>query len=118
MAKTPKFTGIREVPLDGINFALYESLTSLKQNVELLTGQRGESDNASRALTGAFITVSPLTSPRFSALTAEGAGFTLQNARVPSYDDYIKLLTDVQNLASDMADLRATVNGLIAQLKG
>lgn len=116
--KTPKFTGVREVPLEGVNFALYESVVSMKQNLELLIGQRGESDNASRAITPAYITVPEAGPQRSAAMTAEGAGFSLQNAQVPSYDDYIKALTDMRNLAADVAELRQIVNALLVQLKG
>jgi hypothetical protein len=118
MARTPKFTGIREVPLEGTNFALFESMTSMKQNLELLTGQRGESDSASRAITPAYITVSPLASPRLTSITAQGEGFTLQGVKFPGYDDYIKALTDIQKLALDVADIRATLNNLLTQLRG
>ena len=118
MTKTPKFTGIRDVPLEGINFAVYESMISMKQNLELLTGQRGESDNASRAITPAYITVAEVGIQRSTSLTAEGAGVILQNTRLPSYDDYVKLITDVRNMAADVAEIRATLNGLLAQLKG
>lgn len=116
--KTPKFTGIREVPLEGVNFALYESVVSMKQNLELLVGQRGETDNASRAITPAYITVTDVGPQRSVNLTAEGAGFTLQNARVPSYDDYIKALTDIRNIATDVAEIRTVLNTLLAQLRG
>jgi hypothetical protein len=51
-------------------------------------------------------------------VTAEGTGFTISNVTVPSLDDYSKLVTNVQQLANDVANLRATVNVLILQIKG
>jgi hypothetical protein len=51
-------------------------------------------------------------------VTATGAGFTISGVNVPSADDYIKLVSDVQQLANDVANLRATVNTLVNQLKG
>jgi tRNA threonylcarbamoyladenosine modification (KEOPS) complex Pcc1 subunit len=47
-----------------------------------------------------------------------GAGFTISGVTVPSLDDYNKLAVNVQQLANDVASLRATVNTLINQLKG
>jgi hypothetical protein len=52
-----------------------------------------------------------------SRVTAEGAGFTISGVTVPSLDDYVKLLSNVQQLANDVASLRGTVNALIGQLK-
>ena len=65
-------------------------------------------------------------------VTATGAGaavltaFTIVNnsvnvtgrANVPILEDYNSLLTNVQQLANDVARLRATVDILISQLKG
>jgi tRNA threonylcarbamoyladenosine modification (KEOPS) complex Pcc1 subunit len=51
-------------------------------------------------------------------VTAEGAGFTISGVTVPSLDDYTRLVTNVQQIANDVAALRATVNALINQLKG
>jgi hypothetical protein len=50
-------------------------------------------------------------------VTAEGAGFTVSNVTVPSLDDYVKLLSNVQQLANDVASIRNTLNVLIQQLK-
>lgn len=118
MVREPKFSAVPPPPLEGLDFSLYETITSLKQNVELLTGQRKELDDASRALTTASVTVVEATNQRYTNSTAAGVGFTVSGVRVPSYDDYNKLLTDVRNIGNDLADLRTTLNTLIAQLRG
>ena len=118
MARAPKFSAVPPPPLKGLDFTLYETITSLRQNVELLTGQRRELDDASRAITRAAITVVESSNPKYEGSTAAGVGFTVSGVRVPSYDDYNNLLTDVRNLGNDLADLRTTLNTLIAQLKG
>lgn len=117
MAKTPKFSAVPPPPLAGLDFSLYETITSLKQNVELLTGQRKELDGASRALTTSSLTVAEVANPSYVGSTASGIGFTVSGVRVPSYDDYNNLLTDVRNLANDVTNLRASLNTLIAQLR-
>ena len=118
MTRTPKFTSVRQTPLEGVDFGLFESVTSIKQNLELLMGQRGESDNASRAITPAYITVAEAGAQRSAVTTAEGIGFTLQGAQVPSYTDYQKVVSDIRNLSADVAELRTSLNTLLVQLKG
>jgi hypothetical protein len=51
-------------------------------------------------------------------VTATGSGFTISGTNVPSLDDYVKLVVNVQQLANDVATLRSVVNTLINQLKG
>jgi hypothetical protein len=51
-------------------------------------------------------------------VTATGAGFTISGVEVASLEDYGKLVTNVQQLANDVASLRDTVNVLINQLRG
>jgi hypothetical protein len=89
----------------------------MKENLELLIGARG-SDKSIRALTAGQVTVSNPAPQRMTQITAQGAGFTVSGVNVPSLDDYVKLASNVQQLADDVATLRATVNTLINQLKG
>ena len=51
-------------------------------------------------------------------VSAKGTGFTISGQEVASLDDVSKLILDVQTLAADVADMRATLNFLIRQLKG
>jgi hypothetical protein len=96
----------------------YYMLNALKENVELLTGARGEKDNASRAITKASVTVTQAPAQTMRQVTAQGAAVNLDGAVVPAMDDYIELLKNVQALANDVATLRATLNTLIGQLRG
>ena len=43
---------------------------------------------------------------------------TISGQKVPDYDDYIKLLNDVQVLMNDLFATREALDTLIAQLKG
>ncbi len=48
-----------------------------------------------------------------SAITISGTTYDLANL-----DDFRKLIIDVQTLAGDVAEMRATLNFLLRQLKG
>lgn len=110
-----RFVGVPAVPLDA-NTPLVRTLMALKENVELLTNQRGEPDKASAALTAGAVSVSPV-SGGFQALSARGIGVTMNNVTVPLHDDYLSALKDIQQLAVDVATLRDVVNQLIDQLR-
>ena len=113
----PRFTAIPSIPQGGLTDWQFNTLTAMKENLELLIGARG-SDNSVRAVTGGQITVSNPVSQTMTRVTAVGTGFTISGVTVPSLDDYSKLVLDVQQLANDVANLRTTVNTLINQLKG
>jgi outer membrane murein-binding lipoprotein Lpp len=113
-----RFSAIPNVPQSGVDFWQVQTLNAMKENLELLTGTGGELDGASRALTKSSITVGGAPPQTMSRVTATGSGFTISGVQVPSLDDYTKLVTDVQQLANDVATLRATVNSLITQLRG
>ena len=116
-ARGPRFTAIPSIPQGGLNDWQFNTLTAIKENLELLIGSRG-SDNSVRAVLGGQVTVSNPAAQTLTRVTAQGTGFTIGGATVPSLDDYSKLVSDVQQLANDVANLRATVNTLINQLKG
>lgn len=113
----PRFTAIPSIPQGGLTDWQFNTLTAMKENIELLTGARG-SDNSVRAVVGGQVTVASPSAQTMVRVTATGAGFTISGVTVPSLDDYSKLVLDVQQLANDVANLRATVNTLINQLKG
>ena len=124
-----RFTAIPAIPQSGVNQWEYSTLTALKDNVELLIGAKGETGAASRALTKGQLSVSEVPTQSMRQVTAEGTGFTIPvysgsingqltgYVNVPSIDDYIKLLSNVQQLANDVAAVRNTLNVLINQLK-
>ena len=113
-----RFTAIPAVPQGGITDWQSVLISSVKENVELLTGLRGETDLASKAVTYGQIRVTPMTAQKLQQVSAKGAGFTISGQEVAGLDDYGKLITDVQTLANDLAYTRNVLNALIRQLKG
>lgn len=111
-----RFTGIPDLPPDMSEWE-YRVLTALKQNVELLTGARGEVDGASKALVRSDVTVASPPTAQFQGLSARGAGITISGVAVPTLDDYTTLLQDFIRLSQDVAVLRNTLSTLITQLK-
>lgn len=117
MANRPsRFVAIPDIP-QGLTTWQFTTLNAMKENLELLMGVRG-SDGSNRAIASGQITVAGVPAQTMSRVTAGGAGFTISNVTVPSLDDYAKLILDVQQLANDVANVRATLNALIGQLRG
>lgn len=114
----PRFTSIPTVPTSSIGDWNGQILNALKENVELLTGTRGEDDLASRAITGDRVRVKTVENPTFVKVTATAQGYTVSGVNVAALSDYAKLIIDVQNLGNDVLILRASLNALITQLKG
>lgn len=113
-----RFTGIPDIPQGNIDEWQYRLFDSLKQNVELLTGTRNESDGASVAITRSDVTTKAPGAASYQGLSARGTGFTLSGVEVPSLEDYTSLLRDFQLLAQDVDNLRATITTLVNQLRG
>jgi hypothetical protein len=113
-----RFTAIPSIPSGTVTDWQSQLLNALKEDVELLCGIRGEADLQSAAVTKGNIGVKSAPTPTFTRVSATGNGYTISGQRVPDLDDYGKLISDVQLLANDVANLRATVNTLISQLKG
>ena len=113
-----RFTGIPAIPQTGVDYAMGQILDALKQNVELLTGSRGEADLASRAVTRGALSVSSSLNPTFRSLTATGAGFVVGGVSVPPATDHLALIRDVERLAADVAVLGTVLTTLIRQLRG
>lgn len=112
-----RFTGIPSLPQSGVDEWQYRVLGAMKQNIELLIGTRGEEDSSSRALLKSSVAVGSAPEPSLRSVSAVGSGFTISGAQVPSLADYQKLVSDMQSLVNDVANLRATVNTLISQLR-
>ena len=113
-----RFTAIPGVPQTNITDEQSLLISTIKQNVELLAGIRGEEDSQSKAVTKGDIDVNNLSLQNMRQVSAKGEGFTISGQNVVSLDDYAKLLSDVQTLADDLAFTRAVLNALITQLKG
>lgn len=112
-----RFTAIPNIPQSGLTDWQFNTMNAMKENIELLTGARGESDAASRAITKSSVTVDYAPQQQMQRITAEGVGFVVSGVKVPALTDYEKLAINVQTLANDVAALRTTVNNLIKQLK-
>lgn len=117
-----RFTGIPSIPEGVAGEWQYTLLESMKENIELLTGQRGERDGSSKAIVKSSITVRSTRSPSFSGITASGSGFSItppnqSTIEVASLEDYQKLVTDVRTLSEDVRNLRETLDLLISQLR-
>jgi hypothetical protein len=113
-----RFSAIPNPPQTEMSGWQYYMLTALKENVELLTGARGEKDGASRAVTKASVTVTGAPDQTMRQVTAQGAAVNIDGAVVPAMEDYVELIKNVQSLANDVAAVRATLNTLIGQLRG
>ena len=112
-----RFAGIPSLPQVGVEEWQSRVLGAMKQNIELLIGTRGEQDASSRAVLKSGITITRAPEPMLRAVSAVGSGFSISGAQVPSLSDYQALVKDVQSLTNDVAQLRATVNTLISQLR-
>lgn len=113
-----RFTGIPDIPQSGIDEWQFRTLDAIKQNVELLAGIRNEIDGASAAVLRSNITTRAPTQAQFQGLTARGSGFTISGVQVPTLDDHVALLRDVQLLSQDVATLRSTLVSIISQMRG
>lgn len=113
-----RFTGIPSLPPAGLDPAQARLLSAIKENVELLTGTRGEQDRASRALTRGQVNIRNLPEAQFRNLTARGDGIALSGAEMPTLQDYTRALQDIQRLSQDVDTLREYVQTLITQLRG
>jgi len=111
----PRFVAIPNIPPIGIPEWQASILSAMKENIELLIGVRG--DSSTRAIVKGQFTVTNPPSQIMRKVTAEGLGYTINGVTVPSLEDYGRLIVDVQQLANDVANLRATLNTLINQLK-
>lgn len=114
--RKPRFTAIPNLPQIGIPGEQAYVLTALKENVDLLIGAKGTKYAESKAVTKGSVTVATSTA-ELVRVSAEGAGFSISNVLVPDFDDYVKLISDVQTLVEDVSALRKTLNTLIQQLK-
>ena len=122
MSVANRFTGVPAVPQGGFTDYQTVLIGAVKENVELLTGLRGEVDTVSKAVTQGQVTVNEMGQQKMQQVTAKGDGSTITISGT-AYDlanlsDVRKLIVDVQTLAGDVAEMRATLNFLIKQMKG
>jgi hypothetical protein len=113
-----RFTPIPAIPTASMSDWQYNTLSAMKENIELLTGTRGEKDGTSRALTTGAIKIQPAPTQTLPRITAQGSGVSIDGTVVPDMTDYVELLKNVQMLANDVTAIRNTLNTLISQLRG
>ena len=122
MSIANRFTSVPAVPQGGFTDYQTVLIGAVKENIELLTGLRGEVDTVSKAITQGQVTVNQMGQQKMQQVTAKGDGSTI-TIDGTAYDlanlsDVRKLIVDVQTLAGDVAEMRATLNFLIKQMKG
>lgn len=115
--RNPTFTAIPSVPQVGLQPWQYFFYNAIKENLELLTGSRNGTSVGNRAVTSDQITVNPAPEQQMKKITATGSAVQIDKVTVPTAEDYATLMSNVQALANDVANLRETVNVLIKQLK-
>ena len=99
-------------------------LNGIKENVELLIGQRGSASRGLRAVTSQQINVDRMDTQSMRQVRATGAAFSVtptgasNTVALVSANDYILTVQDLQTLANDLAETRAVINALIRQLRG
>ena len=118
MSVANRFTAVSAIPQEGISPYEFLIYSQIKENVELLTGLRGEVDTVSKAVTQGQVTVTSLPEQNMRQVTAQGDGFTISGDDVAGLADVVKLINDVQELANDLAETRSYVNAILTQLKG
>lgn len=108
------FSAMPPVPMTGLDSFIAGFMLATKQNVELLTGQYG--DTRFRSVLKGSIGVTPVTATLLQ-ITAKGNGVDISGTQVPTLADYQELVKSVQFLANDVEVLRQTVNALVTQLQ-
>lgn len=117
-----RFSGIPSVPEGVAGEWQVSILQSLKENVETLTGQRGDRAAGSRAIVREDIRVTSIPESGFTGVSARGDGFSIRlpgadEVQTPSLEDYTLLLNDIALLGEEVRTLRTTLNFLIQELK-
>ena len=122
MSIANRFTSVPAVPQGGFTDYQTVLIGAVKENVELLTGLRGEVDTVSKAVTQGQVTVNEMGQQKLQQTSAKGSGSVITISgtayELANLDDFRKLIIDVQTLAGDVAEMRATLNFLLRQLKG
>ena len=122
MSIANRFTSVPAVPQGGFTDYQTVLIGAVKENVELLTGLRGEVDTVSKAVTQGQVTVNEMGQQKLQQTSAKGNGSSITISgttyELANLDDFRKLILDVQTLAGDVAEMRATLNFLLRQLKG
>ena len=109
----PQYQGIPSIPNEKIPQWQYDVLAAMKENLEILMGQRGPG----RAITNDAVPVVPQEFQLMTQVTARGDNYLISGVYVPTLGDYTKLLNDVQQLAADVAKIQDALNALLQNLR-
>ena len=92
---------------------LHSQLKPLSECVELLTGQRGQG----RAVMTNNIVLTPQNWTVLKQVRTPSGFVTSAAGGVPTYNDYIATLNDMQQLIADVATIQAVLQDLIRNLR-
>lgn len=93
--------------------------SAMKENIELLTGTRGESDLASMAIVRGDLTVKQVGEQSMISVTTSGDdGYTISAQDVAALNAMRNLRSDVQALANDLYATRQALDLLIRNMTG
>jgi|AntAceMinimDraft_6_1070360.scaffolds.fasta_scaffold10976_2 hypothetical protein len=109
----PKFQGIPAIPPEKIEQWQYDVMSALKENVEIMLGQRGPG----RVVTNDSLGVEAADRQTMKQISARGNYYVISGVEVPTIDDYINLLNDVQQLAIDVSNIQSALNALLTNMK-
>jgi len=109
----PQYAGLPAVPNEGLPQWQYDLLSAMKENIEILMGQRGPG----RSVTNDTIGVVPQQFQTMRQISARGDYVTLSGYPVPIMADYVKLLSDVQQLATDVSKIQDALNALLQNVR-
>jgi hypothetical protein len=106
-----------ELPMENLT-AEVVLLGALKENIELLTGTRGEGDLASMAIVRGDMTVNQVGTQTMGTINTENNTTPSALNEAAPLDAFIDIRNDVQTLANDLYETRQALDLLIANLKG
>jgi len=112
-----KFTALPGIP-DQLTDWQATLFGGIKENVELLTGTRGEAGLVSKAIVRGDITVNEVGQQDMTEVSARSNGVTIAGSNVALLDNFIDLISDVQLLANDVFATRRALDLLIRNMTG
>lgn len=113
------FTALPEIPQGGMQDWQMLLFTSFKENVELLTGSRGEDGLVSRAIIRGDIETAQLGEQKMGSITkVDPDGYNISSQDVAALAAFRALRDDVQVLANDLFYTRRALDALIRNMTG
>lgn len=113
----PQYQGLPAIPAEQIPQWQYDVLSAMKENLEIMMGQRGQG----RVVTNDAVGVVPAERQIMKQLSARGNYYDLAvtggTISFPTLEDYVKLLNDVQQLAIDVANIQSALNALLENMR-